>query len=99
MLHIINQSPFNSDSLEKCLGLIQTHDGILLIENAVVAGLSNAKFCKTISDITNTCSIYALKSDVIARGLLDNIMPEIKLIDYEQFVDLVVEYQPIQSWN
>lgn len=99
MLHIINQSPFNSDSLQKCLALVKANDGILLIENAVIAGLNNAKFHQALLNVANKCSLYALKPDVVARGLSDIIMSEIKLIDYEQFVELVVEYQPIQSWN
>lgn len=99
MLHIIKQSPFASDNLEKCLNLIQANDAILLIENAVTAGVNKNKLSLKIVSISSTCFLYALKPDVIARGLQDNMMLEINLIDYEQFVDLVIEHHPVQTWN
>src|SRR5579872_3049093 len=44
-------------------------------------------------------AIYALRSDLIARGILDKVLPEVQIIDYEDFVDLAVHHHPTQSWS
>lgn len=84
MLHIINKA----DLLNSCLRVAQSDDAILLIEDGVLAAIQSLKL-KT----------YALESDLIARGLLTSIAPEVQIIDYAGFVDLTVQYHPIQSWS
>jgi tRNA 2-thiouridine synthesizing protein B len=80
MLYIINKSSLPTDAF--CL--IKTDDVILLIEDGVY-----------INNLNMTENSYALKSDVIARGLLDKISSQIKLIDYEGFVELAIQHYPI----
>ncbi len=42
---------------------------------------------------------YALKDDIIARGLLNHINTDnIELVSYADFVDLVVANQHISHW-
>lgn len=86
MLHIIN----NTSALTTCLRIAQSSDVILLIENGVDAA--------TYID-AKQYSVYALKSDLIANNLLDKINSDIKVIDYDGFVDLTVENFPIQTWG
>lgn len=93
MLHIVNQSPFTSNSLESCLRVAQSNDVILLIEDAVLA-VGWAELAKP-----NKFTIYALKSDIEARGLSDKVIAKIKLIDYAEFVELTVQHHPIQTWS
>ena len=40
MLHTVNKSPFDSHSLQTCLGLAKAGSDILLIEDAVYAAMS-----------------------------------------------------------
>jgi tRNA 2-thiouridine synthesizing protein B len=89
MLHIVNQP----NVLESCLRLAQADHAILLIEGGVLAA------CSPGEALAQPGKFYALKPDVIARGLLDKVSPNVQLIDYEGFVDLVTQYNPIQSWN
>ena len=42
--------------------------------------------------------IYALKSDLEARGMQNRVMDGVRLVDYGGFVDLVVEHDAVQSW-
>ena len=92
MLHIINQSPFESRALASCLRLAESNSAILLIENAVVAAVS-----PVISGLT-LFTVYALKSDLQARGLLDKVAMLIQVTDYNGFVELTVQHSRIQSW-
>ena len=98
MLHIINQSPSNSNSLESCLKIIDRHDVILFIENAVVATLINTSFTPLLNQVLETNKIYVLEPDLAARGLLDKVIPAIQLINYAEFVELTIKHYPIQSW-
>lgn len=91
MLHIINKSPFNSDAYMSCMRFAQTNDVILLIEDGVIAALQHAKMDQPV--------VYALEADLRARGLLDRVLPNIQLINYNGFVDLTVRHYPIQNWS
>lgn len=109
MLHIINKSSSESSALEQCLRLIKTGDVILLIEDAVLEACSLGGVCSSggicspggalaqpgVGDIT----IYALEADLIARGMLDKVLPKIQIIDYAGFVDLTMQHHPTQSWS
>lgn len=68
-------------------------NSLLLIQDAVYFGLF-------IKDHTITTNIYALKIDVDARGLLDifNTMHNIKLINYDEFVDLILKHDQNITW-
>lgn len=47
----------------------------------------------------NNIKIYALKEDLLARGLNPEMIPAaIALIDYAQLVDLTVEYTRVTTW-
>ena len=41
MLHTVNKSPFENNSLETCLRLIENNSSLLLIEDAVYGALTN----------------------------------------------------------
>lgn len=98
MLHIINQSPFNSNCLERCLRIIDQQDVILFIENGVVATLINTSSTPLLNEALKTNSIYALEPDLAARGLLKKVIPAIQVINYAEFVELTIKHYPIQSW-
>lgn len=93
MLHIVNKSPFESNSLDSCLSIALSGNSVLLIEDGVYAVL-NARIAETQSDFT----YFALESDLQARGLTGRVPEGVKVIDYEGFVDLVADHQRVQSW-
>lgn len=98
MLHVINKSPFSSNALANCLRFIQPNDVVLLIEDAVIAALGNIEPSSVLTTV-NEVTILVLEPDLKARGLLDQVLPNIQKIGYEQFVDLTVTHHPIQSWS
>ena len=63
---------------------------MVLTQDAVIAA--------TLTSTTKNQKIYALKDDLVARGLSDQLVAGIEVIDYQQFVQLTLSHQPIVSW-
>ncbi|HBR97936.1 MAG TPA: sulfurtransferase complex subunit TusB [Gammaproteobacteria bacterium] len=99
MLHIVNQSPFERDSLASCLTLSLPGAGILLIEDAVVAVRTGSRVAEDLLAAMTDRHIYALGPDLDARGIArDTILPGIRCVDYAGFVQLTTEHNTLQSW-
>ncbi len=99
MLHTVNKSPFERNSLESCLRFASPNDAILLYEDGIYAALKGTKFETTMTGALQQFKIYVLAADLEARGLkTDRIIAGIQPTDYGGFVDLVVEYSPVQAW-
>jgi tRNA 2-thiouridine synthesizing protein B len=89
MLFIINKSPFSSKSFQSCLRFATSNDTILFIEDGVLA----VKSGETEKAEEKGITLYALKSDLKARGI-ESAVPT---VDYEGFVDLV-EKDAVATW-
>lgn len=98
MLHTVNKSPFEHRALESCLRYALQGSAVLLIEDGVYAAASDTAVSKQVQDAMQRLSICALKPDVEARGMQNRVMDGVRLVDYEGFVDLVVEHSAVQSW-
>ena len=99
MLHIVNKSPYERNNLASCLRLAKQNSVVLLIEDAVYAALADGDKSHLLRDSIADCTFYALKPDLIARGLLDKpLLDDVTLIDYEGFVELTEQQTNIQSW-
>ena len=100
MLHIVNKSPAERNTLESCLRLAQPGSSILLIEDGVYAAMANTAFAGKTGARINDFSFYVLGPDVSARGL-DNtpLIEGITLVDYEGFVDLVAGHKATHCWH
>ncbi len=48
MLHTISTSPFQTQALQRCLRYISPGDEILLIQDAVFAGIEKNTWCEAI---------------------------------------------------
>jgi tRNA 2-thiouridine synthesizing protein B len=98
MLHTVNKSPFEHTALEACLRFARRGSAVLLIEDGVYAAAKGTSVSPRIEQALKTVSIYALEPDVEARGMQNRVMDGVRLVDYEGFVDLVVEHDAVQSW-
>ena len=99
MLHLINKSPMDRNSLDSCLRLAKSGSAVLLLEDGVYAALSKASSAKAVSARMGDLTFFVLGPDVSARGLDDKpLIDGITSVDYEGFVDLVVEHETAQSW-
>jgi len=98
-LHTINKSPFTHSTLSSCLQVCGNQDGILLLEDGVFGALKNAPYEEELSQLINQgVKVYALYSDVKARGINDKLRSDIELTDYNGFVKLSTEHRCVQSW-
>jgi tRNA 2-thiouridine synthesizing protein B len=98
MLHTVNKSPFERNTLKSCLAHAQPGNAILFIEDGVYAALADTAVSGMVQKAMVQVSIYALGPDLEARGVAKQVLEGIKVIDYAGFVDLVVEHPNTQSW-
>jgi len=98
MLHTVNKSPFEYRALETCLKYARQGSVVLLIEDGVYGAADGTAVSSQLQDALKRVAVCALKADVEARGMQNRVMDGIRLVDYEGFVDLVVEHNAVQSW-
>ena len=93
ILHTVNKSPFEKNSLETCLRIAIEGSSVLFIEDGVYGAMDGTSLNGKVSDASNRLHFYVLGPDLKARGLSeDEVMDCIEVIDYEGFVDLVVKH-------
>ena len=93
LLHTVNKSPFEKNSLDTCLRIAREGSAVLLIEDAVYGAMKDTSLHDKLADAGDSVRIYVLGPDLKARGLSeDNVMDCIEIVDYDGFVDLVVEH-------
>ncbi len=97
MLHIINKSPQERNSLDSCLRVAQS-GAILLIEDAVYAATRGNAAEAKLREAMGKFKVYALGPDLDARGMSDRVIDGVTTVDYAGFVDLVAEQPNCQSW-
>ena len=97
MLHIINKSPLENNTLDNCLRVAKGGD-ILLIEDAVYAATKGNSFETKLGEATKRFKIYVLQPDLDARGMSDRILAGVTAVDYEGFVELAANNKNCQSW-
>lgn len=99
MLHTVNKSPFERNSLEACLRLAKAGSAILLIEDGVYAAMKGTTAEARVKAATQEMNVYALGPDLKARGLDEGLLVDgIKVVDYAGFVDLAAENDKVLSW-
>ena len=100
MLHIVNKSPFERNALASCLDTAPDSSSVLLIEDAVVGAIVDGRFAAALTQaMKRNVVFYALTPDLKARGFsATQVLGGVKLIGYEDFVDLVADHDNVQSW-
>lgn len=94
-LHLLAGPP-DADILERCRTACADGDRILLLEDGVYLGLAPGT---SLAEGVPACAgWYALRDHVQARGLDTRLQAGIELVDYDGFVRLVAEHQPVVSW-
>ena len=99
VLHIVNKSPFDRNSLDSCLRLAKADSPILLIEDGIYALQENTAATDKMLQALANHPVYALRPDLQARGISpDSIIDGVSLVDYDGFVKLTTEHDKLQSW-
>jgi tRNA 2-thiouridine synthesizing protein B len=98
-LHTVNKSPFTYSTLTSCISVCSDADAILLLEDGVFGAMSTAPCAEQLQGlIKRGTKVYALDSDVKARGLQEKILSDILLTNYSEFVQLSIHHRCVQSW-
>jgi len=98
MLHIVNKSATERNSLDSALRMATKGSAVLLIEDAVYAATKGGAAAEKIQAAMTDHQIYALGPDLDARGMSGRVLDGVKIVDYGGFVDLVAEHNVCQSW-
>lgn len=99
MLHTVNKSPFEKNSLQTCLRLAKPGHNILLIEDAVYAAMQGTSVADTVVRAAKDFHMYVLGPDLLSRGVTeDELIKGFEVVDYEGFVRLTTENDKVQSW-
>lgn len=95
MLHIVNKSPYERNSLSTAAGLMKDGDTLLLIEDGVYAAVKGGAAAAKLEGKT----VSVLGADLAARGIgVDKLVDGVSVVDYGGFVDLVESTDKSQSW-
>ena len=97
MLHIVNKSPLERNSLDSVLRIAQS-GSLLLIEDGVYAATRGSAVEARLSAASARLKIYALLPDLEARAVTDRVIDGVTTVDYGGFVDLVASHPNCQSW-
>jgi tRNA 2-thiouridine synthesizing protein B len=99
ILHTVNKSPFEKNSLDECLTHAKDGSAILLLEDGVYAAMQGTGVEADVKDAMASKKVYALSADVKLRGLsTDRLIDGIELVDYAGFVDLTESNDKVQAW-
>ena len=99
ILHLVNKSPYDRNSLDSCLRLALPGSAVLLIEDGVYAARKPSSAADKLQQALEKHPLYALQADLEARGIAaESLIDGIQLVDYDGFVKLTTEYDKTQSW-
>ncbi|MGI9950010.1 sulfurtransferase complex subunit TusB [Vibrio hyugaensis] len=91
MLHIIKSVA----ALDDAMALNSEQDDVLLIEEAVYAANPQHKAFTKVKGP----AVFALQSDIEARGITNRISPSITVINYSGFVELTAKQAKSLTWD
>jgi tRNA 2-thiouridine synthesizing protein B len=95
MLHLVNKSPYERNSLDTCVAYCREGDVVLLIEDGVYAAVKTGAASSRLEGL----DVSVLGADLSARGIAeDKLLEGVKVVDYGDFVDLVEANERVQSW-
>ncbi|VFP87599.1 sulfurtransferase complex subunit TusB [Candidatus Erwinia haradaeae] len=95
MLHTISRSPFYCD-FPAILRLISTGDDVLLLEDGVLSGVKGSNILQEL--LSARITLYILKEDLVARGLLIYISSKVQVISYDEFIKLRIKNLQQIAW-
>lgn len=99
ILHTVNKSPYDRNSLDSCLKLASSGSAVLLIEDGIYAALKAGAKASMIGDVADKIKFYILGPDLKARGIAEDLIIDgIEVVDYAGFVDLAAEHDKVSAW-
>ena len=91
MLHLILNSPFQSQALAEALSYLQPEDELVLMQDAVIAA-SAPQWSEQLADIP----LYVMQEDLQARGLHHRVG---NVLDMAGLVALIAQKGSPRTWG
>ncbi len=99
ILHTVNKSPFDKNSLEACVRLAVKGSSVLMIEDGVYGAMKGTVKSDVVTGAMGDVTFYVLGPDLKARGIgEDKLIDGVKVVDYSGFVNLTTENDKVQAW-
>ncbi|MBW7850195.1 MAG: sulfurtransferase complex subunit TusB [Rhodospirillales bacterium] len=99
MIHTVNKSPYERNAFDSCLKHAVKGSAILLYEDGVYAAVKGCTAAARLADAVADHPVFVLGPDLKARGMDPaNVVDGVRVVDYGDFVDLVVEHGTVQAW-
>lgn len=99
LLHTVNKSPHERNSLESCVRLAAKGGAVMLMEDGIYGAVKGTAKSELVSGAMGNLSFYVLGPDLNARGVgEEKLIDGIKVVNYDGFVDLVEEHSATQAW-
>ncbi len=98
MLHMINKTNLFDQHKLSTLQVIKPEDALLFLADGVYLLHNTSPKFEKLQQYVAIEQIYALTSDIAARGLEQLISKEINQIHYDGFVTLTEQYHPSMTW-
>jgi len=99
MLHTVNKSPYEKNTLETCIDLAADGSAILLIEDGVYGAIKGGAISVKLEQAMQSCTVHALDADLKARGIEpEKLIDGVNIVDYSGFVELAANSDRVQSW-
>ena len=93
ILHTINKSPATG-LFSQCSALLRSGDAVLFLED----GTYHCCEPQLLENIKQDVTIYYLKEDLVARGLMNKVEDHANLASYRKFVELCAKHDKTVSW-
>lgn len=94
LLHILNRTPASSLIYRDTLRSMGIEDRLLLIEDAVYGAIP--PLFDQFSHLQGR--LYALRDDLISRGLEERCSERVRVVTMQEFVSLTEEAEQTVSW-
>lgn len=99
ILHTVNKSSYERNTLESCVSKTTKGGSVLLIEDGVYSAVKGGAKAGVIENAMGGVSFYVLGPDIKARGLDESkLIDGIKVVDYSGFVELTVNNDKVANW-
>lgn len=100
ILHTVNKSPFERDSLKGAIAHAVKGSSVMLYEDGVYGAMKGSAAAAMVTAAMKDVSFYVLEPDIKARGIDESkLIDGIKVVGYSDFVQLTVDNDKVSAWT
>lgn len=97
MLHLVFAGQSGSDLLTRCLAALAPGDAMLILSAEIAELVAQPGFAKELeAKAAKGCQLMILDEDI--EKTQSSLPPCVRVVGYEEFVQLVAEHEQSRSW-